>query len=218
VRNSADSDFERDFAAIVDVDYMMRTLAVDALSGQWDGIYDGNNMLLYFDGQRFKFARYDLDNSFGSIGFWAFAPLNRTLRTGSLLSFGAHGPNRALLSRALGVDSFARVYMRHCRALLERYLSVEPSSPFWQRVLAMHATIDEAATRDQWHELDAMFSRYEFASNVGSASIERTFALPVRNLSKRMLIVEAMQSWAHARIASAKQEIDQYFASSSSFI
>ena len=174
-----DDQFEEQIQTVMDVEFFLRTLAVEVATGNWDGIYNSNNYCLYYntDGL-FYYYRYDLDISFGSLDFF-YRGSNRPIWTWA--SAVPPGSGQLLPDRILAVSSFQEMYSSYLSKLLT-YVNLDMEGPFQQMVNRMHRTIQNAVSLDKWHSLDQwMYSEYDFERNLFEA-VERPAFWPPNNL------------------------------------
>jgi spore coat protein H len=201
-------NFASRIGTILDVEYFMRTLAAEVLTGNWDGILDGNNYMLYYDGSLFKYFRFDLDMSFGAVaGIAHIAPgFDEFLARGNPLTYGANGELGPLLHQLYSIDAYRAIYADHLRRLLKSYYSADVNSPFFQRVLGMHSAIGGAVQQDYWHSLDLTYSFDDFNDNVLHANVTRPWLTPNQTAptnSTDFTYVFEFQQWTSVRILSA---------------
>ena len=174
-----DDEFEEQIQTVMDVEFFLRTLAVEVATGNWDGIYNANNYFLYYntDGL-FYYYRYDLDISFGSLDSW-YGFSTRSIWTWA--STFPPGRGQLLPDRILAVPSFQEIYSSYLLKLLS-YVNDNFKGPFAERVERMHQSIEVAVPMDKWHSLDnGMYAQPDYATNLFEP-IERPAFWPPNNV------------------------------------
>ena len=213
LNNAPDSTFEHDVQQIFDVQYYLRTLVVEVLSGNWDGgSYDGNNYYLYYDTSTtpalFKYIRQDLDMSWGSNSlFTLLGNMSVDLRTGDIFSYGTKVFGRFLTKRILNTPSFRQTYVSYMSALLDTYLNLDPSSAFMQRMNLMHDSVTSSIQQDYWHRLDLQMSFKEFQTNIHDLPVTRPLYL-INGTQYTYEYASVLLDWAQDRIATATSQIN----------
>jgi spore coat protein H len=116
LNEASDEEFVTEIEKVFEVDRFLRQLAVEALSGHWDGYsYNQNNFYLYYNGQsgKVEFFPYDVDNTWGIdwVGQdWGSYDLNHWV---------APGQPRPLTNRILAVPAYRDAYEGYIRELTE---------------------------------------------------------------------------------------------------
>jgi len=165
-----DDEFEEQIQTVFNVEYFLRTLAAEVLTGNYDGIWNGNNFYLYYNiDDLFYYYRQDLDLAFGANQY------ERNFANRSVWAWGETGRGQTLINRILAVPSFQKIYASYV-ANLTRYVNGIESGPFISRMEALHKQIRPLAENDYWHRLDLLFSYQEFEMNM-----EFDLVRPVKN-------------------------------------
>ena len=143
-------------AGIFDVDLFVRTLAVEVLSGNFDGIWNANNYYLYYnyDVNQFQYFRHDVSSSFGvwnTIYDMTFAPL---------YTWGDGGRGYRLINRVLANEPFRSQFTNYTKQLLENYYHLEGA--FVERMEFLNSEISPLIQQDQWRFTDYAFSYEQF--------------------------------------------------------
>eukprot|EP00211_Chloroparvula_japonica_P004164 CAMPEP_0119155138 /NCGR_PEP_ID=MMETSP1310-20130426/51591_1 /TAXON_ID=464262 /ORGANISM="Genus nov. species nov., Strain RCC2339" /LENGTH=653 /DNA_ID=CAMNT_0007147725 /DNA_START=182 /DNA_END=2140 /DNA_ORIENTATION=+ len=70
--------FEEEIRKVLDVEFFLRTLSAEVMTGNWDGLWNTNNYMLYLhpDDGKFRYYRYDVENAFGSYPIFNFETRN----------------------------------------------------------------------------------------------------------------------------------------------
>ncbi len=132
-------DFERYFA----VDRYLRQLAVEAITGHWDGYsWLNNNFYLYYndDEGRFEFMPYDTDST------WGIDWVSEDWATRDLTNFYKDGRPRPLTSRILSVKDWNARYIMYLNTLFDKYFTPEYLYPLFDQlegILDPHVLMDE---------------------------------------------------------------------------
>eukprot|EP00008_Paramoeba_atlantica_P003795 CAMPEP_0201488066 /NCGR_PEP_ID=MMETSP0151_2-20130828/16665_1 /ASSEMBLY_ACC=CAM_ASM_000257 /TAXON_ID=200890 /ORGANISM="Paramoeba atlantica, Strain 621/1 / CCAP 1560/9" /LENGTH=437 /DNA_ID=CAMNT_0047873283 /DNA_START=569 /DNA_END=1882 /DNA_ORIENTATION=+ len=176
-----DDQFEEQIQTVMNVEFFLRSLTAEVSTGNWDGIYNGNNYFLYYntDGLMYYY-RHDLDLSFGSINEY-YRMANRTIWNWA--SATPRGRGHLLVDRILSVPSFQEIYSSYLSKLLS-YVNPDQSGAFAQRVNGLHSSIQEAVAMDAWHSLDnGMYSYTDFEMNLQQPVSRPPFWPPVPHVS-----------------------------------
>ncbi|MDW3196748.1 MAG: CotH kinase family protein [Cytophagales bacterium] len=107
LNNTSDENFREEIQQVFQVDRFIRQLAVEAVTGHWDGYsYLNNNYYLFYDDHsgKFEFIAYDTDNT------WGIDWVSRDWATRDLNHFHRHGQARPLTSRILEVPEYRNRY------------------------------------------------------------------------------------------------------------
>jgi CotH kinase protein len=219
IANTPDALFEREFSRLFDVELFMRTYAVEVLTGNWDGILDGNNLYLYYDRAAspplWRYWRHDLDVSVGvSGGPFALIPgFIDTVQRGNVYRYGQQGGltvSGRFLARLMSVPSYRATFERYLSALMDGFydLTTTPSpSAFVQRISAMHHSAAPLAIQDYWHRIDSMLSFGMFRTNLAQRDIWRTPNLPNATHNLPILFAKNALSFAKIRQRTARQQL-----------
>ena len=218
INNTPMDVFEETFSKVFDVEFFMRTYAVEVLTGNWDGIHDGNNIFMYYDVHGspplWKYIRYDLDVSDGMIGtaFGAIPNFTSDLQTGSVYEYGQNGLisfSKVLLSRLMAVPNYRGIFEDYMTLLINGFYNVSQSPPslFVQRINAMHNSVAPLAVQDDWRRVDSLYPYSDFVDNLATNDIYRTRNIPSTPTNEPQLFCEEAYSFASNRIGSAQQQI-----------
>jgi hypothetical protein len=152
---ASDSVFASRIVQLLNVEGVLRALAIDVATGNWDDYaYNKNNYFLYqgANGQ-FQFVTYDTDNSFGIDWVnrdWALRDCRDWLR---------HGEVRPLAEKLLAVPAFWGRYMVLMDSIT-RYVTA-PDSIF-ARIDAIKALITPDVLDDNYRTLDYGYTMSDF--------------------------------------------------------
>ncbi len=134
------SEFENQIEDYINVDGVLRWMAIDILTGNWDNYwYNQNNYYLYFNtnDQRFEFIPYDYDNTFGIdwVGQnWGTRDIN------------GWGQDKPLTRRILEVEEYENRLHFYINKIIDEYFNEEILFPEIDRVKALTETAAEADT------------------------------------------------------------------------
>ncbi|MFV1885336.1 MAG: CotH kinase family protein [Balneola sp.] len=140
---SDEVEFENQIEDYINVDGVIRWMAIDILTGNWDNYwYNQNNYYLYFNknDERFEFIPYDYDNTFGIdwIGpDWGTRDIN---------NWGPDGGNRPLTNRILEVEEYKNRFHFYINKMIEEYFNEEVLFAEIDRLKAMTEAAAEADT------------------------------------------------------------------------
>ncbi|MEL6863490.1 MAG: CotH kinase family protein [Bacteroidota bacterium] len=156
INNSPPADFACDLEKIFNVQSYLRSIAMDVLTGNWDGpIFNKNNFYLYdnpLSGQ-FEYIPYDLDNTLG-INF--FAGQDWTDR--NLYNWSAPGSS-LLYVRIMDQAEYRDQYSYYLDQFLEHIY--QPDLLF-ESLDELRDQLREAATDDPYRPLDYGFTMQDF--------------------------------------------------------
>jgi len=135
------SELPAELEPIFDVNNFLKHLAVETLTGHWDGYsFNKNNFYLYRNTttRRFEFIPYDTDNTFGIDWFnidWT------TRNVGSWASSQA----RPLTKNILAVEVYRKHYYLYLKQLINEAFTV---NTIQSKTLAIRSKIENYATTD----------------------------------------------------------------------
>lgn len=148
------------FAATIDnhihVEGMLKALAIDVATGNWDNYsYNKNNYFLYQpDGSsRFEFITYDTDNTFGID--W----VQRDWATRDCRDWLSHSEARPLASQLLAVPVFRNRYYTLLDSITRHVTRPDVIFP---RIDSLKALITPAVTHDYYRTLDYGYTMADF--------------------------------------------------------
>mmetsp|Transcript_12718 Transcript_12718/g.35938 ORF Transcript_12718/g.35938 Transcript_12718/m.35938 type:complete len:623 (-) Transcript_12718:27-1895(-) len=192
--------FEEAIQRVLDVDFFLRTLAAEVMTGNWDGLFSANNYMLFIhpDDGKFRYYRYDVETSFGVLPIMNF-------ETRDIWTWGEGGDGGLLINRVLSVASFRAIYARYIGLLVEQYVRPEESGPLMRRIRVQHEQMDGIAVRDYFRRLDTLYSYEDFAKNI-DYNVTRTVYLPRQTLESAVVEV-SIKKWIEGRAASAKLQL-----------
>ncbi len=142
LNNTSDDQFAAEISEIFAVDRYLRQLAVEAITGHWDGYsYLNNNYYLYWDEDagQMEFIVYDTDNT------WGIDWVDRDWATRDLNHFHRNGHPRPLTSRILDVPEWKSWYYAYLNVLFEEYFNADYLFPLLntlENVLDSHVESD----------------------------------------------------------------------------
>jgi len=138
------------------VDLYVRTLAFEVLTGNWDGLWNGNNYYLYWnpDVQVFQYFRHDMDMSFGMWDtFYNRSNVN-------VYDWGTGGRGYRLINRVLATQPFRQQFTDYCYQLIDAYFHLE--GDFIARMDYLNNELRPLILRDQWRTTDFAWSYPEY--------------------------------------------------------
>ena len=158
LNNTSESDFEIEIEKVFNVDKFIKYLAVETLTGHWDGYsYNMNNFYLYEneDG-RIEFIPYDVDNTFGID--W----VDRDWGTRDVLDWASHGDARPLTKRILARGK----YMYDYKVTLDSMLNEDFSEAYFFPEFDKHKSLlADAFSRDLYFPLTFGFTYADFENS-----------------------------------------------------
>lgn len=160
---SSMSKFKKEIEDYLNVDGVLRWMAVDILTGNWDNYwYNQNNFYLYNDPEsgRFEFIPYDYDNTLG-IDF-----LGPDWGTRDINDWGPSGANRPLTNRILEVEE----YRNRLNFYIERIIEEAFNEEFlFAEIDRLKALTEDAAEEDVYRTLDYNYGIGEYHSSFNSS-------------------------------------------------
>ncbi len=156
LNNTNSADFACEIESVFDVDMYLRTLAVEILTGHWDGYsYNKNNYYLYQrpSDQKFVFIEYDMDNTFG-IDWSGIDWANR-----NIYNWASTSDPRPLYTKILNVPYYKNQFSLY----IDNYISTFYNPANLVTALeAKQAMIEQAAYDDNYRTLDYGFNNFDF--------------------------------------------------------
>jgi len=162
LENSNTQTFISEIERYINVDGVIRWMAIDILTGNWDNYwYNQNNYYLYFNttGDRFEFIPYDYDNTFGIdwVGQdWGIRDIN---------NWGPNGANRPLTNRILEVEDYRNRLNYYIDKFIAEFFNEETLFPEIDRLKAL---TEAAAEEDTYRSLDWGFDIDDYHSSFNS--------------------------------------------------
>jgi len=156
LNNTAEDDFEEAIEEVFNVESYLKYLAVEVLTGHWDGYsYNKNNYYLYENNSTglVEFIPYDVDNTFGID--W----VGRDWGTRDVLDWTKHGDPRPLSSKILARGKYFRQYKRILDSLLKGDFSEAYYFPIFNGFKSM---LKEPLERDVYFPLTFGYSCTDF--------------------------------------------------------
>ena len=165
---SSDEEFEKEIENYINVDGVLRWMAVDMLTGMWDNyMFNKNNYYLYHNlsKNRFEFIPYDYDNTFGI--YWsAIYPTELDWGTRDINNWGHPDESRPLTDRILNVPEYKNRLHFYINEFIESTFTDQVLYPEIDRLKAM---IQDAAEEDTFRTLDYGYTINQFNDSYTSA-------------------------------------------------
>lgn len=143
--------------AIFNVDSYLKAMAVDVITGNWDGpIWNKNNCYIYKNTatNRFEYIPFDLDNTFG-INY--FAGLNWATR--NIYQWSRDNEPRPIYERILAVQEYEDRFSYYVNDLLQNHWD---TTTFFPIIDQIKAKITASAISDTYRTLDYGFTIQDF--------------------------------------------------------
>ena len=196
--NMTSSEFEQEIGKIMDVDLFIRTLVVEVLTGNADGIYSGNNYFLYYnyDVNLFQYFRQDLDVAFGSADTF----YNMTNR--DVYAWGEGGRGHWIIDKVLSVPTFRDVYTEYI------YQALTAFNLHGEYVLLSNVMSQEVATgliRDRWRFMDLEWNYY---ITLAQQAVPLRRATGAGSVSLFPMFTNSIFGYMRSRISSALEQMD----------
>jgi hypothetical protein len=195
VLNTSSSTFACDIQAVFDVDSYLKTVAVEILTGHWDGYaFNKNNYYLYqrpSDG-KFMFIEYDMDNTFG-VDWMNINWTNRNIYT-----WGNTTDPRPLYSKLMAVPYFKDRFTYYVNSFINSFFTTSTIVSLAQQKQAL---IESAALDDDYKGYDYNFSNFDFLEAITTAwgghidfSIEDYVQLRTMSVTQQLLPFQNLQN------------------------
>lgn len=163
LNTSSNASFPCLIQEVLDVDHYLKTLAVEVLSGHWDGhAYNKNNFYLYQrpSDNKFILLQYDMDNTFGI----DWMSVNWATRT--IYDWSHPSQPRPLYNRMMDVPYFKDRFTFYVDSFLN---TVFNQSNLLQLLQGRQTLITPSALADAYREMDYGFSDSDFLSAITQA-------------------------------------------------
>jgi len=156
LQNSTNQTFSNEVEDKLNVDGLLRWIAVDILTGNWDNYWHNkNNYYLWhdFNTNRFHFIPYDYDNTFGiawdNTGWADQSPDNWTPTNES----------RKLVTRILAIPEYKNRLHHYLNEFLTRYYTTDDMQSRWESIKSL---VQQAAEEDTYRTKDYGYSVEDF--------------------------------------------------------
>jgi hypothetical protein len=159
---SSDEDFENQIRDYINVDGVLRVMAVDMLTGMWDDyMFNKNNFYLYHNpnSEVFEFIPFDYDNTFGIDWF------NIDWSTRDINNWGSN-EYRPLTDRLFAIPKFKNRLHYYINILLDKHFNELTLFPEIDRIKTM---IQTAAEEDMYRTRDYGYSIEDFNNSYTEA-------------------------------------------------
>lgn len=155
LNRTPDAQFAAEIGQYLNVEHMLRALAIDVATGNWDNYaYNKNNYLLYHSlAGPFEFFTYDTDNTFGVD--W----VQRNWATRDCADWLSHSEPRPLASKLLTVQAFRGRYYEILDSIT-RFVT-RPDSIF-PRIDQMEDLLMPYVGQDTFRSLDYGYDSLDF--------------------------------------------------------
>lgn len=211
VLNTNSTNFPCAIQEVFDVDSYLKTLAIEILTGHWDGYaFNKNNFYLYqrpSDG-KFMFIEYDMDNTFGV----DWVNINWTNR--NIYSWGNTTDPRPLYSKLMAVPYFKDRFTYYIYSFTSTFFTTSAIVSLAQQKQAL---IETAALDDDYKGYDYNFSNFDFLEAITSAwgghidfSIEDFVQLRTVSVNQQLLPFQNLQN--PCALSSDELEKDPFIA------
>jgi len=142
LNQTSDEEFKTEIEKVLNIDGAIKYLAVEALTGHWDGYsYLKNNLYIYENPETglIEIIPYDVDNTYGID--W----IGRDWAMRNLSDWAKHGEPRPLNTRLLAVEEFRKLYYSELNNLLKDIFNQEilfPKFDFYEGLLTSSVVND----------------------------------------------------------------------------
>lgn len=162
LNNTSASEFKTEIEKVLDIDQLLRYLAVEVMTGHWDGYsFNKNNYYLYHNSStgKFEVIMYDCDNTFGIDWFgidWALR---------NVYTWGFTGEQRPMFWRVLEVPEYRAQFTANLRFLVDG----EFNSSIFPWIDQLIEQNKSAAMADTYRTLDYGFDSTAYVTSAKTA-------------------------------------------------
>ncbi len=164
LNQSSDADFACRFSEYFNVYNYLKIVAVDILTGNWDGyMYNQNNFYLYHNpltGQ-FEYIPYDTDNT------WGIDWLDRDWSDREIYEWSQGNTGRPLYLRLMDDQDFRDIFSWHLKSILDALYYTETHQTGIEN---LQDFIQTSALSDPYRPLDYGFDDSQFLNALTSAA------------------------------------------------
>lgn len=157
------SDFACGFDAHFNVYAYLKILAIDVLTGNWDGyLHNQNNFYLYHHPRtnRFEYLPYDLDNT------WGIDWLGQDWTSRDIYAYGPGGLTLPLYERLMADATYRHIFSWYIGHMAQDYLSASE----WESGLeSLQELIGPSALADPYRPLDFGYADTDFLNALDQA-------------------------------------------------
>jgi len=200
------NELKAELEGLINVQQYLKALAVDVMSGNWDGYAgDKNNYYLYRDqvSGRFEYIPYNLENSFGI----DFRDMDWSLRS----IYDWNLDLRPLYEKIIGVDEYKAQYTMYIKQLAGYTASPELAA----RLTRWRSQIRDAVAIDNFYTMDWGYSLSDFdgamdsgwGDHVDMGVQEFNTARGISALTEA-INVDAFPLFSHVRVEARPDRID----------
>ncbi|MEM7369566.1 MAG: CotH kinase family protein [Bacteroidota bacterium] len=156
LNNTALNDLPCELEQIFHVDNYLKSIALDILTGNWDGpIFNKNNFYLYhnLESGQFEYIPYDLDNTLGIDWF------NIDWSTRNIYSWSPGSEARPIYDRLMQVQEYKDRYSFYLNEIISSHYQ---STSLFPRLDHFKNSLDSLIALDSFYPIDYGFSTTDF--------------------------------------------------------
>jgi len=201
INATSDEEFTTLLPEVFDIDLYTRILAVEVMTGNWDGLWNGNNYFLYYNTglEKFQYFRHDLEISYGTWEtFYSMA-------TKPIYSWGDGGVGYRLINRVLATQPFREMFTSYCRQLIEVYFKI--GDAFTDRIDFLNQELRPFIYQDAWKMTDFGYS-YDMFVNMPNKGYALKTGSPYPENGYPFVRTYGIREFMELRIQSALQQLD----------
>ena len=183
------------------MDLFVRVLAVEVMTGNWDGIWNANNYFLYYntDLEKFQYFRHDVELAFGTWDtFYSMA-------SKPIYTWGDGGSGYRLINRVLANQPFRGMFTQYCKDLIDIYFKLEGG--FVDRMMFLNQELRPLIQQDQWRFTDFGYSYEQFVDLPNKAMVTATGS-PYPENGYPVIRTWGMKEFMAVRIATALAQLE----------
>lgn len=204
LNNTSAAEFKTEIEQVLDIDQLLRYLAVEVMTGHWDGYsFNKNNYYLYHNSStgKFEVIMYDCDNTFGIDWFgvdWALR---------NVYTWGFTGEQRPMFWRVLEVPEYRAQFTANLRFLVDG----EFNSSIFPWIDQLIEQNKSAAMADTYRTLD-----YGFDSTAYVTSSKTAFGAHVKYgiepfISQRFNSTKLQLDWPQGLVELSDEKAFSWF-------
>lgn len=165
--HASDTKFQQEIEDYLNVDGVLRWMAVDVLTGNWDDYwFNKNNFYLYNNPttNRFEFIPYDYDNTFGIWWDGIYPDMDWGLR--DINTWGHPDEQRPLTHRLLSIDEYRNRFNFYVNRYLDEVFN--PDS-LLGKINRLKLMVEDAAEEDTYRTKDYGYTINDYHNSFNEA-------------------------------------------------
>jgi len=168
INASSDLEFVSGLEEMFDTDLYAKTLAMEVLTGNWDGLWNANNFYLYHNPaiNKFQYLRHDFDMSFGTWDTF-FGAIDK-----DIYKWGDGGKGYRLINRFLANEPFRSQFTQYLLEAVKHVFNLQ--GDFVDYMDFLSTELHSLMRRDVWRQTDFAWSYQEYMDILSTSIIRKT--------------------------------------------